>query len=281
MLYFITPMLAPLPAESIWASRNLITLPFLAAVLLSMRQWYLVREIWARIRRTPLLLVGVLASGALVAVQLWLFAWAPLNGRGLQVALGYFLLPLVLVVIGRFLYRDTLKWWHWCAAGVAAIGVIAQIFALGGISWETLVVCLGYPMYFVLRRSLKIGHIGGMLWEFAVLSPLAVALVVIELAQGTALTENPDLLWSTPVFAVVAAFALWLYVLASKLLPISLFGLLSYLEPALLVVASLLIGERIAPSEVFSYAMIWTAVLILLLGGLGDMLGKRRRKPIP
>src|SRR5690606_1491384 len=130
-------------------------------------------------RRNPLLL-GILACGALIAAQLWVFSWAPLHGRGMQVALGYFLVPLVLVVLGRFLYKDRLAWWQWLAAGIAALGVGFELIRVGGVSWETLLVALGYPVYFVLRRALGIAHLGGMFWEFAALAPVAAVLLVLE-----------------------------------------------------------------------------------------------------
>lgn len=270
-------MLAPAPADAIWGVRNLVTIPVIVIALLAVRQWHLVTEIAQRIHRRPLLLLGIIACGLMIAAQLWVFTWAPMHGRGLHVALGYFLLPLVLVVIGRFLYRDQLSWWQWLAAGVAAAGVVVELVRVGGISWETLLVCLGYPVYFVLRRAIGTNHLGGMFWEFSVLVPAALALVVIEVVRGTATTANPSLWWSAPLFGAWTGVALVLYVVASRLLTLSLFGLLSYLEPALLVVASILIGERIAGGEWYIYIMIWSAVLILVIGGVSTVLRSRRR----
>lgn len=277
-LYFITPMLAPLNAEGVWATRTLITVPFIAVLLTVMRQMRLFTEIGRRIRRHPMIAVGILASGLLLSLQLWLFGWGPLNGRGLEVALGYFLMPLVLVIIGRFLYKDELKWWHWVAAGVASIGVGFQVANVGAVSWETLTVALGYPLYFVLRRSLRTANTGGMLWEFLAVSPIGIWLLADELMHGTAFSSDPNLWWFASLFALVAALALWLYILASRLLPISIFGLLSYLEPALLVVAAMLIGERIAREEYVTYGAIWIAVLILLVGGVTELMRGRRRR---
>jgi chloramphenicol-sensitive protein RarD len=277
-VYFVTPLLAPAPAESVWGIRNLVTIPVVIIALLAVRQWHLVTEIITRIRRNPLLLLGILACGLLIAAQLWVFTWAPLHGRGLHVALGYFLLPLVLVLVGRFLYRDRLRWWQWLAAGVAALGVLVEIIRVGGVSWETLLVALGYPVYFVVRRAINTNHLAGMLGEFTILAPLALVFVVLEISRGTALTENPSLWWSAPLFAAWTGVALILYVVSSRLLTMSLFGLLSYLEPALLVLASLANGEQITGSEWNIYLMIWTAVLILVAGGTVSVL-RSSRKP--
>ena len=279
VIYFLTPLLAPMSGEAVWAVRTLVTLPFLVAVLLTLRRWHLVLEIGRRIRAQPWLILGIAATGVLLAAQLWIFSWAPLNGRALQVALGYFLLPLVLVVVGRFVYGDRMVWWQWVAAGIAALGVAYEIVRVGGVSWETLLVALGYPLYFVLRRAMGTGHLGGMWWEMAVMFPIAVAVAVAQFASGSLLAHNPALWWAAPGISLFAAFALLLYLLASRLLTMSAFGLLSYLEPALLLVASLLLGERIAPGEWFTYGAIWAAVLVLVCGGAAAMLRARRAGP--
>ena len=277
LIYFLTPLLHPMSGEAVWALRALVTLPFVALVLVASREWRRVVEIGYRIRRRPVLLLGILASAALLSLQLWVFSWAPLNGRAMQVALGYFLLPLALVLVGRLIYKDRMAWWQWAAAGVAGVGVLYELLRVGGVSWETLLVCLGYPVYFVLRRSMGTGHLGGMWWEFACMLPFAIVVTAREFADGTVLAANPSLWWSAPAISLFAAFALLLYLVASRLLSMSLFGLLSYVEPALLVVASLLMGERIAPGEWFTYGAIWAAVLMLVVGGAVELRRRRLR----
>lgn len=278
-IYFVTPMLAPASAESLWGVRNLITMPLILGILLPLKQLHLFTQIWQRLRAKPLLVFPIILAGFLVAAQLWLFSWAPLNGRGLQVALGYFLLPLTLVIVGRFLYKDKLLWWHWLAAGIATLGVIFEVVRVGSVSWETLLVAFGYPVYFVLRRALNINHLGGMLWEFLLLSPLAVVLVIRELSNGDVLAANPKLIWLAPVFGLWSGIALICYLLASRYLTISIFGLMSYLEPALLVVASILIGERITRGEWPMYIAVWAAVLVIVGGGTIQLIrGSRTRR---
>lgn len=265
-----------MPADQVWAVRVITAVPVIAVVLLAMRGGALIGEIGRRIRRRPLLLLGVLATGALLAAQLWVFAWAPLNGRAMQVALGYFLLPLMLVVIGRLLYRDRMAWWQWLAAGIAAVGVVYEVVRVGGVGWETALVALGYPAYFVLRRAMRTNHLGGMWWEMAVTLPVAMVVMTFALVDGASFAANPALWWAAPGIGLFAAFALLLYILASRLLSMSLFGLLSYVEPALLLVASLLMGERIASGEWVTYGAIWAAVLVLVAGGSFSL----RRPPV-
>ena len=278
-VYFLTPLLLPISAEGLWAFRCLLTIPVVFVVLKVTGQWHLVSEIWARIRKRPLFIFPLLASALLLSLQLWIFGWAPLHGSGLQVALGYFLLPLVLVVIGRVLYRDRLTWWQWAAAGTAAVGVAFELVRVGGVSWETLVVCLCYPIYFVLRRYLGTGNLGGMFWDFLLLLPAGLFFMGREIFATSSFAENSILWWLAPAYAMLTGLALVLFLSASKLLSLSLFGLLSYLEPALLMVASLLNGEQIQPGEFAMYGAIWVAVLIIMCGGIAQMVRLRRGGP--
>lgn len=266
-VYFLAPSLEPMSPAGIWAIRSLVALPLVAVILLSMKQWTLVTDIWARIRQQPLLIFGIIGSGFTLGSLLWMFAWAPMNGQGLEAALGFFLFPLLLVALGRFLYRDRLRWWHWASAGIAAIGVVLQIIIAGGISWVTVYVTVGYPLYFVIRKAINISHVGGMFWELLVTVPVLLILFGIEIFHHRAFSENTTLLWLAPTYALTASIALWMYIVSAKLLPVSVFGLLSYLQPVVLVIASLLIGERISEIEFISYAFVWTAVVIILSGG--------------
>jgi len=277
VIYFLTPLLHPLSGLGAWAVRVLVTLPFVTLILLLSRDWNLVTDIAKRVIKRPVLLLGLIASSALLTAQLWVFSWAPLNGRGMQVALGYFLLPLMLVLVGRVLYKDRMTWWQWAAAGTALVGVVYEVIRVGGMSWETLLVACGYPLYFVLRRTMGTGHLGGMWWDLLLMTSFALVITISVFADGGLIAANPNLWWSAPGIGLLAAVALSLYLVASRLLSMSLFGLLSYAEPALLMVASLLVGERIAHDEWFSYGAIWGAVLILAAGGIAEVVQSRRR----
>ena len=109
VMYFYTSLLSPLDGEEIFGWRMLLTMPCVTLFMLISRDWPLVTGLLARIRQTPMLLLGLCATSALMGVQLWLFLWAPLHGRSLEVSLGYFLLPLSMVLTGRVVYRERLS----------------------------------------------------------------------------------------------------------------------------------------------------------------------------
>jgi len=273
VLYYYTTLLVPLDGEQIFGWRLLLTLPFLTGLLFASGDWARVRELTGRVRQQPALLLALAASAALVGVQLWLFLWAPLHGRGLQVSLGYFLLPLTMVLAGRLLYRDRLSRWQWLAAGCAAIGVANELLRIGGLSWETLLVALGYPLYFMLRRRLGTDHLGGLWVDMLLQVPVALCFLGAE--PFAPFASHPALWALVPLLGVISAIALACYIFASRLLSFSLFGLLSYVEPVLLVGVALLLGERIGAGEWLTYLPIWAAVALLALEGMLHLNGRR------
>ncbi|MEE5081576.1 EamA family transporter RarD [Pseudomonas alliivorans] len=275
VMYFYTSLMKPLDGQEIFGWRMLLTVPCATLFMLLSGDWKLVRALAARLRRQPVLFFGLLLSSVLLGAQLLIFMWAPLHGRSLEVSLGYFLLPLSMILTGRVVYGEHLSYLQKIAAAFAAIGVGHELWRLGSFSWETLLVAGGYPLYFVLRRRLKTDNLGG-LW-FDMLFMLPIGLWFIANGHPLAIQQTPLLYLLIPVLGIISASALVSYIIASRLLPFSLFGLLSYVEPVLLVGVALLLGESISRDEMLTYIPIWIAVGVLILEGAKHMLAQRRR----
>lgn len=275
-LYYFASLLAPMSGEEVFGWRVLLTLPMVMVFIWHNHLWPEVGAVLAETRRKPRLVAGLLLSAALLGVQLWLFLWAPLNGRAMQVSLGYFLLPLTMIAAGRLVYRERLTRLQRLAALCAALGVASQIYHIGTISWECIVVACGFPAYFMLRRRLGIQPVVSLWLDMALLTPAALLFISFDPDWLTVIQTHPKLYILIPVLGLLSASALACYFAAGKLLPFGLFGLLSYLEPVLLVIVALLLGERITPHELPTYALIWIAVMLLMLEGV---LTLRQRHP--
>ncbi|WP_409422966.1 EamA family transporter RarD [Pseudaeromonas sp. ZJS20] len=275
-LYFYTGWLRPLSGEAIYGWRVLLTFPFLTLLLLVRGRWGQVVQIARRLAlggwRSGLWL---LSSAAMLGVQLWLFLWAPVNGQGLAVSLGYFLLPLTLVLTGRLLFADPVSRPQWLACGLALLGVGHALLGAGALAWPTWLVCLGYPVYFAQRRWRAIPSLGGLWWDLLLSLPVALWFALehspLELWQGGRLA------WLILGLGFISAVALSCMMLAGERLSLPLFGLLSYVEPVLLVVAALLLGESLSAEQWWTYGPIWLAVA--LLGGEGVWRLMARRRP--
>ena len=254
--------LAPLDAVQIFAQRVLWSIPAVLLLVLLMRQWSVVLAAFRRLRHEPLLWLALPLSAAMMGVQWGIFLWAPLTGHMLEVSLGYFLLPLVMVLVGRLFYGERLRPLQQVAVGCALLGVAHELWLTGAFSWVTLVSALGYPPYFMLRRWMRLDALSGFILEMLVLAPLAIGLI-LTLGRADLLQQAPQLAWLLPGLGLFSALAFGAMMAASRLLPLGLFGILSYVEPVLLFAASVLfLGELFNPAQLLTYLPIWLAVLL-------------------
>lgn len=266
-LYYYSTLLTPLTGEEIFGWRLLFTAPGVTILLLVTREWRQVRATLQRIATMPGLLLVYLANSAMLGVQMWVFMWAPIHGRAMEVTLGYFLMPLMLVLIGRVLYGDRMSGWQIAATAVAALGVGNEFLRVGTLAWPTVLVALGYPAYFVSRRQFRIDRHGDSWLEMHLLIPAALWFVVTGPTTLAGTAEIPRLLALIPGLGLISAAAFTLYFFGMRTLNFSLFGLLGYAEPVLLVVVAFLLGERLGMRETLTYVLIWLSVGLLVVEG--------------
>lgn len=263
MFALISPyvkLLSPLDGVDIFAWRVIWTLPFTLALVAAQRGERRLWRLVCHLGDHPWKALTLVACAGLLGLQQWLFLWAPLHGRMLEVSLGYFLLPLSMVLVGRFFDRQHIHPLQWLAVAFALIGVTHEFAYSGAFSWPTLVVALGFPPYFLLRRTLGHDSLSVFAAELIVMFPVAAFLVF---GGGEAVTANPRLTWLfLPGLGLMSAVSFAIYLRSSRMLPMALFGLLGYIEPVLLVVISTLaFGENISIQELWTYAPIALSVL--------------------
>ncbi|AUO23344.1 EamA family transporter RarD [Pseudomonas sp. SDT2931_S440] len=276
VMYYFTSLLTPLSGLEIFGWRMLLTVPCMTVFMIVSGEWRRVWELVRLVAAKPALIGGVVVSSALLGVQLWLFMWAPLNGRSLDVSLGYFLLPLTMVLTGRLVYGEQLSRLQKIAVFFAGAGVLNELYQVGGFSWATLVVIIGYPVYFVLRKRLKTDHLGGLWLDMALMLPVALWFVQSGEQGFAVLDAHKGLYALIPMLGLISASALVCYVVASRLLAFSLFGLLSYVEPVLLLGVALLLGESIKEGEWLTYLPIWLAVMVLVFEGFKHLVRQQK-----
>ncbi|TKC88394.1 EamA family transporter RarD [Trinickia terrae] len=258
-----TKLLAPLTGLDIFAWRIVWTVPG-ALLLVALRgRVPELRQLVVRAFAEPGIALAALAAAGLLGLQLWVFLWAPLHGRMLEVSLGYFLLPLTMVLVARFHYRERLDPAQWLAVACAALGVAHELLVTHAFSWPTLLVALGYPPYFVLRRKIHADSLALFAVEMLLLFPVAALWVATSGSAGAAFGRVA--LWGAllPGLGILSTVALSCYLGASRLLPMALFGILGYVEPVLIVVIAVtVLGETLSLQQLATYVPIWIAVAL-------------------
>ncbi|KAF1047023.1 MAG: Protein RarD [Herbaspirillum frisingense] len=260
-----TRLLAPLDGLDIFAWRILCTTIAVLALIAWRRHGAQLRAACAELFGDPRKCIALLAMAAMLGIQQWLFLWAPVNGRALEVSLGYFLLPLAMVLVGRFYYGERLDLLQRLAVLCAFAGVAHELWMTRAFSWPTLLVALGYPPYFILRRRIRLDSLMIFAVELLVLVPAAIAALAFS-GSFAATVSAPAMYLLLPGLGVVSMVALACYLRAGKLLPMGLFGILGYVEPVLLVlVAMAVLGESLQMAQLGTYVPIWLSVALTAL----------------
>lgn len=205
----------------------------------------------------------------IVASQFWLFMWAPVNGQAINTAMGYFLFPLVMVLMGCAVFKERLNRLQWFAITLAALGVGLQFWMAGSVSWATAWVCLTYPIYYGLRRWQGVPALMGLFVDLTLIAPVAM-LVIFYQQQSIATVMGSSLLMVLLVgLGLISALAMQTNLKASSILPMPTFGMLSYLEPALMFVLSVvLLHEPVSQTMVASFGLIWAGVLVMIINSI-------------
>ena len=212
--------------------------------------------------------------------QFWLFMWAPVNGQGVQTAMGYFLFPLMMVVFGCVLFGEKLSRLQWLAVGFAALGVGSEIVRTQSVSWATLWVCGTYPLYYILRRLQGIGAVTGLLVDLTIFAPFALAYLFFIAPSSLSLVGGSGFFIAMLAgLGILSVLAMKTNVDASQMLPVNVYGMMSYLEPALLfILAVTVLGNPFESAMVYSYGLIWLGIVFLIIHGIRQLRSAKRER---
>ncbi|ENV37088.1 protein RarD [Acinetobacter venetianus RAG-1 = CIP 110063] len=275
LMFAYTTLLHSLQGNEIYGWRILLTLPCLTLFIIVQGNWSQVITIYKRLHNERYFFLTRFLSSFLIGIQLWLFMWAPSNGYGLDVSLGYFIMPITMVILGRIAFKDKMSRLQKLSCFFAILGIINMLVISKTLTWPTLLICLGYPVYFWLRQKTNTNNIGGVWFDMVFSLPISFFFI---LQGGVFLGELGsifDTLWLILGLGLISALALGFQSLSAPHLNLSLFGLLVYVEPVLLLMVSILLGETIKPAEWPTYIGIWLAVCALVAEGIISLRKKR------
>lgn len=256
---------ALLPTEIV-AHRVLWSLFFLAMLVTSWRRWGAIREAL----RTPRVLPMLAATATLIGVNWLVYIWAVLNGRVLEGSLGYYLNPLVNVLLGVVLLKERLTRAQVAAVALASAGVAVLAAGAGEGLWISLTLAATFALYGFLRKVAPVESIEGLSIETVMLAPVALGWVLWLGSEGRG-GFPADMATNILVVlaGVITAVPLLLFAAAAKKLPYSTLGFLQYVAPSIqFLLAVLVFGERLTPAHIICFGAIWTALAIFAIEGI-------------
>ena len=261
------------PLQIIW-HRLIWGLLFVMLVLLVRRQW---RWLPGALRDRRLL-ARFLASGAVLSTNWLVYIWACNNGHIVDASLGYFINPLVNVLLAALVLHERLRPLQWTAVTLAGLGVLWLAWQAGAPPWIGLILAISFALYGLLRKTAALGALEGLALETLLLFPVAAASMAWltwngqnGFINGAAATR-----WLLAAAGPITAIPLLLFGAAARRIPFALLGLLQYVSPSLqLAIGLWMFDEPFSGARLAGYGAIWMALMLYSLEGLLQL----RRSP--
>ncbi|MGI4896350.1 MAG: EamA family transporter RarD [Janthinobacterium lividum] len=258
--------LAPTGALELLAQRVLFSLVFSVLLVTALRRWRRVLRVW----RTPAQARLLAVAAAAIAVNWGIYGLAVLRGNVLEASLGYFINPVLTVLLGVVVLGERLRRTQWVAVGIGIAAIVVITLDLGRPPWIALVLAVSFGSYGLLKN--RVGRSGegvdpltGLVVETSVLALPAVVTVVVLGGQGTLTFAGYGWLHATLLVLAgpLTLGPLLLFAVAAGRVPLSILGLLQYVTPVLQFVAALLLGESMPASRWAGFALVWVALAVL------------------
>jgi chloramphenicol-sensitive protein RarD len=244
-------------------------LAFLLIVLAWRRQWSWI----GKVLRQPKVLAGFTASAILLSLNWYIYIWAVNNGHVVDASLGYFITPLVNVLLGFLLLHERMRPAQWAAIALAAFGVAWLTWQAGHLPWIGLMLALSFGSYGLLRKTAALGPLEGLSLETFLLFPLAFgSLGVLAWHGHNAFAQAPiTSKWLLVAAGPITAVPLLLFAAGARRIPLSTLGLLQYIAPSLqLLIGVWLYSEPFGGERVAGFVAIWSALAGYSLEGLWE-----------
>ena len=219
----------------------------------------------ARVRR------ALFVSTLLISLNWLVFIWAIFDGRLLEASLGYYINPLISVLLGVLVLRERLSLWQGLAVALAAVGVLNLAVGAADFPWVSLTLAFSFGFYGLIRKTAGVAALEGLLIETALISPLAVAFLLTLAWRGEGTFAVVDRETDLLLFLAgpVTAVPLVCFASAARRLRLSTLGFFQYLAPSCnFLLAIFVFGESFTRTHLVTFLFIWTALAIITAHGL-------------
>ena len=225
----------------------------------------------------PKTLAWLALATVLIAINWGIYVWATTHQATLEASLGYYINPLLNMVVGLWLFRERIDRFGWIAVGLAAVGVLLQALALGRPPWISLILAVSFATYGVIRKRVPVEAQAGLLVECLLLAPFGLLWVIwlAQAGQGVAFDDPVHWLWALangPATVLPLALFAW----AARRMPLSTLGFIQFLAPTLQFAVGVWAGEALTPLRAVSFGFIWGGAAVFAAGALLRRRAERR-----
>ncbi len=253
--------LREMPAPEVLSHRILWSAVFLAVLVGWRSRWKIVRSVFQNKKTLSVLAISTL----LIGVNWFIYIWAVNSNYIVETSLGYYISPLLSVLLGRFFLSERLRPFQWIAVGIVTVGVLYQTFSYGRFPWIAISLGTTFGFYGLLKKKSPLDSISSLFVETSLLVPLV--LIYLFAMNGNSIGNAVPLTGSLGLLIVGAGIATSLPLVffgeATKRLRLSTLGIFQYLGPTMnLLIGVFMYGEVFTASHFITFGLIWVAVII-------------------
>ena len=225
----------------------------------------------------PRTLAWLVLATVLIAVNWGVYVWATTHEATLEASLGYYINPLLNMVVGLWLFRERIDRWGWVAIGLAAVGVLFQALALGRPPWISLILAFSFGAYGVIKKRVPVEAQAGLFIECLILLPFGIAYVAWVHASGLGhgFSSLEGFGWAL-LNGPATVLPLALFAFAARRMPLSTMGFIQFLAPTLQFCVGLATGEHFTVLRGVSFAFIWLGAGVFAAAALMRARAARR-----
>jgi chloramphenicol-sensitive protein RarD len=254
------------PALQLLSHRILWSLLALVVVILMTRRW---KEFCAAAFKPKVLRVYIVAA-VLIGINWLTYVWAVNTGHIIETSLGYFINPLLSVLMGVIFLREHLRRWQWIPIGMAAAGVLYLTFAFGSLPWIALTLACTFGTYGLVKKLAPLGSLYGLTLETGILMAPAICFLLYSDTIGSGVFLHSGSLVNVLLAGagVVTTIPLLMFASAARRIPLSHMGILQYIAPTLqFIVGVAIYSEPFTPAQFIGYSIVWIALILFVIEG--------------
>lgn len=253
------------PSEEVLAHRIIWSFAFMMIILAVMRKMTSFKGELSAVVRQPKKLAAIAFASLFISINWYAFIWAVNHDHVIQTSLGYYINPLISVLLGILFLKERLSFWQLISFALAAIGVLNLVFRFGEIPWVSLILAMSFGLYGLLKKKARLGALTGLTIETLLITPFAlIYLLTVRSSVGDALYLQDTFAFSLLLGAgIVTAVPLLLFASGANRISLSMIGFLQYIAPTLMLLQGVfLYGESFTSVHLVSFTLIWAALIL-------------------
>lgn len=246
------------PALEMVSHRVIWSFLFLFLLLVGRKALSQCRELFSN----PKVLGYLLLSSVTIAINWLVFIWAITQNKMLEASLGYYINPLVNVLLGMLFLQERLARLQWVAVALAGIGVVIQLIHFGSIPWVALILAFSFGFYGLLRKQVKVESISGLWLETGLLFPFALGFLLMNTPDTAPMQEySVGIQLGLIAAGLITTVPLLCFIGAAKRLPLSQLGFIQYIGPScMFILATCFYDEPFTQDKLITFVFIWSAL---------------------